>query len=257
MLHKIAFIKNILFYCLIISFFLGCHPQKGKESTQDSLSCDSIFMGEGFSLKNAQKEKTAEEEYVILADSLIYSPSNLQSAHHEYLLYIGLFIVTICILFLYKRRNYSKQIHSLKEEKQNSEQALSQKINIISEKRNQLFELYIKACPIYKEIMQLLHQNRDKICVHELLTPEKWDELFSAINSHTNHFTTRLQKEYPLLKVEDIRFCCLIKIGLNYSDIACILGRTTNMMYKRRNIISKRMGLDDSNKAMDKYIINF
>lgn len=260
MFHKMVFIKRILFYCLLISFFLGCHAQRETETepAQEPLSCDSFLIGQEFSLKNPQREKTAEGEYVILADSLSYSPDYLQSSSHDHLLYISILIAIVSsILFIYKRRSYSKQVHSLEEDKQSSEQALSQKIDIINERRNQLFELYMKTCPIYEEIMQLLHQNKGKIYAHELLTPEKWDELFFAINSHANHFTTRLQDEYPLLKIEDIRFCCLIKIGLNYSDIACILGRTPNMMYKRRNIIAKRMELNDSNKVMDKYIVNF
>lgn len=158
---------------------------------------------------------------------------------------------------IYKRRKYNKRILSLEIKKQTSEDTLSQEIEKIRNKRNELFALYIKTCPIYKEITQLLHQNKNKIYDHELLTADKWDELFSVINSHTNDFTNRLQKEYPLLKNEDIRFCCLIKIGLKYSETACILGRTSNMMYKRREIISKRMGLKESNKGLDSYIINF
>lgn len=256
MIHKVVFIKRILFYCLITFFFLGCHTKEGTELPQDSLSCDSLSIGQEFSLKNPQKEKISDEEYVILADSLSYSPNNNQSSTNNHLLYTSILMaVAICILLVYKKRSYSKQLYSLKKDKQTSEQTLSQEIDKVRENRNQLFELYIKECPIYKEIALLL--NKNKIYDYELLTPEKWDELFSAINSHTNKFTVRLQEEYPLLKIEDIRFCCLIKIGFSYADIACILGRTPNMMYKRREIISKRMGLKKSNKAIDKYIINF
>lgn len=258
MIHQMNIAKKTSYCCLIVFLFLGCHALKEKPLPQETTPCDSFLMNQGFLLKNPQTNKTSDNEFVILADSLSYSPEPHSSSTNNFLLWICVPLAVISIMLLiYKILRYKRHIRLLKEKKQVSEVVLSNKIDKISESRNKLFEIYIKSCPIYQEIKLLLNENKSKIHNHELLTPQQWDETFSAINSHTDNFIARLQKEYPSLKMDDVRFCSLIKIGLKYADIACILGRTTNMMYKRREMIAKRMKLKKECISLDRFIANF
>ncbi len=41
----------------------------------------------------------------------------------------------------------------------------------------------------------------------------------------------------PLLSKNDVRFCCLFKIGISYVDMALVFDRTLDAMYKKRNAI--------------------
>lgn len=94
-------------------------------------------------------------------------------------------------------------------------------------------------------------KNKDLDVIKELIDTKLWGEIISELDTLTGGFTTRLSSEYPDLKKTDIRFCCLLKMGFKYSEIGCLLGRTSSMMYKRCGIIANRMGLSDKSHLMD------
>lgn len=252
--HRTTTLLRTALFCFAVLAFFACHDTSQKDSSpRQSPLTDSEF-----TFQNPHTEKVSEDECVVLADSLTYSPAEQSNRAAGYLLYACIFTALgSLILSLYKRRDHNKQIRLLQEESSTSKQALSNAAKQISENRNELFNLHIRQSDIYKEITSLIEQNKDGLYAKQLLTPDKWRELMQTIDSHSDDFTKRLQGKHPLLKPEDIHFCCLIKIGLKYAEAACILGRTPNMMYKRRDIISRRMESDMSGKALDKYIENF
>ena len=59
----------------------------------------------------------------------------------------------------------------------------------------------------------------------------------------------------PLLSKNDIRFCCLFKIGISYVDMALVFDRTLDAMYKKRNAIlmNKLVNMSNSN-SLDEFI---
>lgn len=123
-------------------------------------------------------------------------------------------------------------------------------------RQHELFDKYITETEIYKQIVQIIAKHKDGVNNQELLSATQWDEISQAIDLGNSDFTSRLSQQYPALKTEDIHFCCLLKMKFKYAEIACLLGRTSNMMYKRRNLIAQRMNLDTA-ISLDKYIKNF
>lgn len=128
---------------------------------------------------------------------------------------------------------------------------LNKRLEDVEAARDELLRKQIHELPVYPKIVSLLDKNKDLDVIKELIDTKLWDEIISELDTLTGGFTTRLSSEYPNLKKPDIRFCCLLKMGFKYSEIGCLLGRTSSMMYKRCGIIANRMGLRDKSLLMD------
>ena len=61
-----------------------------------------------------------------------------------------------------------------------------------------------------------------------------------------------ISQKYPILTSNELRICCLIKLGLNNYDLADCLNITTNSVRKARYRIYKKMKL-----ATDKEMVNY
>lgn len=161
--------------------------------------------------------------------------------------------VSGCGLLLWKRRKLRKEIHKKQQDKHALEDALVRK----EEQCQTLFKSYLSETPILCEIRQLILRHKEAVVNEELLTARQWEQLFAAIDAGANNFTSRLSKAHPDLKEEDLRFCCLLKADLRYADMALLLGRTKNMMYKRRDLIVRRLNLPATTVNLNEYIEHF
>ena len=72
-----------------------------------------------------------------------------------------------------------------------------------------------EACPNI-----LVRLNKEK----KRLQEEDWDELLLMVNIISSDFTRRLSGLYPTLSENDIRFCCLLRLGYMLSDLCTFLG---------------------------------
>lgn len=173
------------------------------------------------------------------------------------ILSITAFTILSLSMFFYRKKHYMQ--NSLKQlEKENMilRHKSDQHKKEADTHQQEMFNKYMAETNVYRQIKSLLADHKDGINNQELLSAIQWEEIYQTIDFGSNGFTTKLVKKYPALKTEDIHFCCLLKMGLKYTEIACLLGRTTNMMYKRRNLIAKRMDLE-GNVSLDKYIESF
>lgn len=197
----------------------------------------------------------------------------LSFAHYHWLALLSIILILLALLlfFVYKRRKYrimlalsesktssmkekieykTKEIIRLKElisECENDRAkvlVLSRKLNTASAKKEKLFDKLIDTLPLFKDLTQLIEENRKSGISKDLITAKQWDKIVADIDSIADKFSVRLLENYSMLKTDDIHFCCLLKIGFKYSDIACLCGRTSNMMYKRRNLVIERIGLN-------------
>lgn len=128
---------------------------------------------------------------------------------------------------------------------------LNKRLEDVGAARDELLRKQIRELPVYSKITSLLNANKDWDVTRELVDIKLWTEIISEVDTLTDGFTTRLSCEYPNLKMPDIRFCCLLKMGFKYSEIGCLLGRTSSMMYKRCGLIAKRVGLSDKSHLKD------
>lgn len=187
------------------------------------------------------------------------------------------FIVIILLLsliyFVCKRQKYHKRLMQLNEERSSMKElfnnklaeiqrlheligqcegdkakiyVLDRQLKTVYAERDNLLDKLIHALPVFKSLTLMIERNKDEKRSKEMIDIKLWGKIISELDDVTNNFTIRLSDQFPMLKKDDIHFCCLLKMGFKYSDIACLCDRTINMMYKRRDLVIERIELDTS-----------
>ena len=133
------------------------------------------------------------------------------------------------------------------------DEALKKKDEIIEELRCDNFSKLMSETDIYRKLQALKKHNKntsDKV----KLTDADWAELENEFDRLLPCFLNQLNHKYEALLRDDIRFCCLVKVGFNYSEIQYILACAPDTVYKRDRGVKKRMRIDQKVKL--KEIIN-
>lgn len=141
----------------------------------------------------------------------------------------------------------TQQIQLLDEASHNNHLA-DQLINIKKEKSYLFDSLLTSQSDAYKSLLALKQHNYENPDAIKKVSNEIWGALLSEIDQLTSGFVKRLKGKYERLLKDDIYFCCLVKIGMKYADIANIFGYTLSASYKKRDAIMKRMEVETVTK---------
>lgn len=76
-------------------------------------------------------------------------------------------------------------------------------------------------------------------------TDAEWRSLPGLMDTHFQGFVTQLKQTYPELKPNDIKVCCLLKLGFTNQSIAELLGcKYESLLTQRTRIKKQRMQVD-------------
>lgn len=239
-------------FLLLLLTAAGCHPAPTGHSAlpPEMVQADHEL----------QADSNAAGTY--LADSLIITTAatDVHTRRHTGYWLAGCLLVAssaaVC-LFLYKRRNYRRTLQALEQETDRLHRTLHAETESAHEERQRLFAAAIERSDARQALLHLLKQHKGGLHTEELVSPELWVQLTDDLELYGNGFCSRLRNAHPRLKEQDIRFCCLLKAGFKYADVACLLGRTPNMMYKRRDGIIGRMEVQMTPIEFDAYLRRF
>lgn len=172
------------------------------------------------------------------------------------------FICVLILIFLLAGVAYcyvkkSKQILIVEKQAHAEEDRLKKKIEKINEEKAKISRHSLSTTIIFKKIHQQIDLHMDDYSTKELLKEEEWVELAHEINMVSDDFTHRLKSAFPELSNLDIRYCCLFKIGLNPKEISCLVGRTPNMVYKRRRAISRIIQLSEEQSGLEYFLATY
>lgn len=131
-----------------------------------------------------------------------------------------------------------------------NDMAIKDRERQIEKLENNNFRNLIIKTDIYKRIQTLKKQNKATLEKNKL-TDADWDDLEVEFNHIIPRFLKHLNEHYDALLKKDIQFCCLLKIGFNYTDIQYILGCAPDTVYKRDKAIKQRMNIEQSVKLKD------
>lgn len=138
---------------------------------------------------------------------------------------------------------FMKQIQISDEARHNIH--LAEQLTNIKKEKSYLFDSLLSSRSVaYKTLLAIKQHNFENPDANEKVPNEIWNALISEIDQLTHGFTGRLTEKYERLLKEDVYFCCLVKIGMKYADIANVFGCTSNAAYKRRDAIMKRMNAE-------------
>lgn len=122
---------------------------------------------------------------------------------------------------------------------------LTEQLTNIKKEKSYLFDSLLTSQSVaYKSLLTIKQHNYENPDATEKVPNEIWETLISEIDQLTHGFIKRLTGKHERLLKEDVYFCCLVKIGMKYADIANVFGCTSNAAYKRRDAIMKRMDIE-------------
>lgn len=114
---------------------------------------------------------------------------------------------------------------------------LNKQVDSLRKEKEEMFINLMRSSDTYMRLLALIEKRRIGDKCREQYNNDDWNLLLADINIFSNGFVDRLKQQYELLSLQDVRFCCLLRVGLSYVDIALVLDRTLDAMYKRRNAI--------------------
>lgn len=127
---------------------------------------------------------------------------------------------------------------------------------ILLNKRSEEFAAYKRkieekeACP---NILVRLNKEKNR------LQEEDWEELLLMVDIVSPDFSCHLLEVHPLFSKNDLRFCCLIKLGYSLSDLCILLGVQEEAISKRKARMRKH--IDEGKKwkkgELEAYIKSF
>lgn len=168
-------------------------------------------------------------------------------------------LVIICLLLIVLYRYYmalkEKQIKKQQQLIQAKHYSLVQKeleIKGLSFTIQKIRENVFKSSSVYKKIIKnslSIEQSKDNA-----LNDKEWIALKECVKSTYPAFFDNLQDKFPNLTEEEIRFCCLLKIGLDSQQLSILLDIQSASVSRRRNRIMKKGGLENTNTTLEKLI---
>lgn len=197
------------------------------------------------------------------------------------ILYIAAFVIIILLYLFYSKRRYINEVlsllHATISDNKSSIAALKDTIkqkdltiqelstsewkhaklskcesgiiqnSLPFETLRQHFEKY----PICDIIIRAIHNNKELMSSQELLNDTEWKMFEEAVADMLPYLVKELHNERYSLNEKNFRFCCLLCLGFNFTEIAYIFGCTPQAINKRKNKVFKKMEVDSLEELED------
>ena len=183
------------------------------------------------------------------------------------------FIVIISILLLgtgfsyllfYRKQRTQHEMNlrtkSLQLEQDNLLLKQSKEISSLREKEALLRESLFRKIDLFKKIPSVTPKGKDeKSKTHKIaLTESDWSELVRTIDEVHPAFTARLKQQYPSLSIEDLYFCCFLKINVNLQDLSDIYCVSKAAISKKKyRIKTDKLHIMDNLINLDSFLKTF
>lgn len=219
------------------------------------------------------------EQYVNYADSITdlqsrvdvlkverrYKYADLLNSNKEleirnqsiFIICISLLLVSLFLFILYICRITLKNKHIQKQQKKISDanQALQEKeiaVKGLNADIMNIRENILKNSAVYKKIIRNSQSVED--AKKYPLTDQEWLTLKETLKTTYFLFIDHLQDRFSNLTEDEIRFCCLLKIGLNSQQLAILLNiQPTSISHKRYRIMKKGK-LENTKTTLEEFI---
>lgn len=176
-----------------------------------------------------------------------------------YLLVLGLSVVLLCGAgyVFYAREHKKKMIRDQKElDRQIIQLEQEKELSLLRERAAALREELFRKLSASHKIPSLAGISETGI-EKSRLTDQEVEEIVNMVNNIWPRFAERLQEAYPLLRLKDISFCCLIKAGITTKDLATIYYVTASAISQKKARMKRdKFGLADD-QSLDSFLADF
>ena len=108
-------------------------------------------------------------------------------------------------------------------------------------------------------LQKLVNKQFDETSTDIRNTPlnHRWDWLKKEIDKMHNHFTTRLKVRFPKLNEDEIRLCCLIRIGVDTYRITRYLDISKEYLRTKKSRMAKTLKIRNDKRQLEQFILEF
>lgn len=159
---------------------------------------------------------------------------------------------------LLEKQNSALELREHEIEKQEEELRLQEKeVEALKNDVNSLKLKVLQNTAISKKIIKCAQ----KVTVgtddgKSLLSEADWTTLQNEVNAVYKSFTTSLQQAVPELTFEDIRFCCLLLVGLETKELSVVLSINPSSIRQRKMRIRAKAGLTNAQTTLEEFLCN-
>lgn len=86
----------------------------------------------------------------------------------------------------------------------------------------------------------------DEMMKQTILNEDEWQSYIDEVNQIFNNYINQLSSNFQTITLSDKIVIALIALQMDITDTCIVLGLSKNTMYRRRNTIKERLGLDKS-----------
>jgi tetratricopeptide (TPR) repeat protein len=245
--------------------------ENNEDAYYQTLNLRSVFRKQ----ENILNTEILKNQYqkLVLQNEII----ELKLAKREreiYLLTIlfSIFVVLIILWFIFLKERKKKRLQEqlLRERYFEDQARFAEKENQFLRQENELIQLREKASVMRETLFRKMSVSGKIPSLDNAFTPVKdsnrrinldpddWDELIQTVNDAYSGFVSRLKKEYPDLSVEDIGFCCLLKINVSMQDLADIYCISKAGITKKKTRMKKdKFKIENESFNLDHFLSAF
>lgn len=168
-----------------------------------------------------------------------------------------LLLVSLFLLVLYKYRITLKNEYILNQQKRISDanQALQEKEFAVKGLKDDILNIrenILRSSSVYKKIIK--NSQSIEEAKKYPLTDQDWLTLKEILKTTYFLFIDNLQNQIPNLTEDEIRFCCLLKIGLNSQQLSILLNIQSASVSHKRYRIMKKGQLENTDITLEKFV---
>ncbi|MBN2766788.1 MAG: hypothetical protein JXR27_10485 [Paludibacteraceae bacterium] len=222
---------------------MGKYKEALEAYTQYDLNKTEIFneqrksqlyrIDKGFDISEKEKENT---ELRVQQRNMIIQIS---------IMIILVLVLVIAFMFQVLRRNRERLQHT-KEKQKLLEKMEQKRVILLTKIRGRINS----ALQLNKMETKYRHGGTDakellnEILLQAVLSESNWEEYIHEIDLISNYHISELTTTHPTLTNADKIVIALSSLGIDITDSCTLLGMNKNTMYRRRNTIKERLGLD-------------
>ena len=143
--------------------------------------------------------------------------------------------------FVQTKKKRDLMLRQVQMEQENQLLRQAEELALLREKSGLLREELIRKMAVFQKLPSLnenLAQNDKAIAI----TEREWREIRRLMDTEYEQFTMRLLKAVPGMNINDINFCCLLKINVSMQDLANVYCINKASISRRKQRIKEKIG---------------
>lgn len=99
------------------------------------------------------------------------------------------------------------------------------------------------------KLQRIIAYHKKENAYKERFTGTDWRFIITYLEQ-LDDFPKCLSTRCPLLSIDELRLCYLLKLDLSVIEISIIIERTRDSVYKKIPVIMNKLGVDESNTPL-------